>query len=155
MPTDPVTQWSVDDLVPHRGSLSLLTRVTHTSDSHARAEVDVSPASVFARPQGTPAWIGIEYMAQTIAAWAGARARGRGGRPRVGYLLGTRRYVAHEPWFSAGQTLEILVHCELIGANGLGQFSCAIRDPSGRELASAMVTVYEPGDDEANAPPTS
>jgi predicted hotdog family 3-hydroxylacyl-ACP dehydratase len=124
--------------------MSLLSRVLQADDAQALAEVDVPVTSLFSRPQGTPSWLGIEYMAQTIAAWAGARARRHGQVPQVGYLLGTRRYVATEPWFTPGATLAVQVRCELTGSNGMGQFSCTIVDASGRELARAMVSVYEP-----------
>ena len=134
----------VAELVPHRGTLSLLTRVLEADDGHAVAEVDIPGTGLFSRPQGTPSWLGIEYMAQTIAAWAGARARRRGQKPRIGYLLGTRRYVTAEPWFAPGSTLQVRVSCELTGSNGMGQFSCTIADASGRELATAMVSVFEP-----------
>ncbi|MCK7500424.1 MAG: hypothetical protein MZW92_66745 [Comamonadaceae bacterium] len=61
-----------------------------------------------------------------------------------------RRYTAHRDAFPAGITLRVEARCELVGDNGLGQFACRIATRDGEELASAMVSVFEP----PPAPPT-
>jgi predicted hotdog family 3-hydroxylacyl-ACP dehydratase len=90
-----------------------------------------------------PSWIGIEYMAQAVAAWAGARARGKGGTPQAGLLLGTRRYEAHCDGFPSGALLRVEARCELIAANGLGQFDCRVL-MDGREMAVSRISVIDP-----------
>jgi len=134
----------IEHFVPHRGAMSLLSRMVAVDAEQALAEVDITPGSQFAQDQGVPAWVGIEYMAQTIAAWSGARARRAGGEPAIGFLLGSRRYQAEVPVFAVGQTLRIHTRCELIGESGLGQFECHIRDSDSQLLAQAMVSVFEP-----------
>lgn len=134
----------IEHFVPHRGAMSLLSRLFAVDAEQALAEVDITPGSQFAQDQGVPAWVGIEYMAQTIAAWAGARARRAGGEPAIGFLLGSRRYQAEVPVFAVGQTLRIHARCELIGESGLGQFACHIRGAADQLLAEAMVSVFEP-----------
>lgn len=142
--------------VPHRGTLLLLDRLLQADEHGARCALTVRADSPFARDGGVPAWVGIEYMAQTIAAWAGARARRAGQAPAIGFLLGTRRYTAQVDGFPAGQVLHISARCELIGANGLGQFDCHIHDDSGRPLAQALVSVFEPpAEPPPAAPPPS
>lgn len=140
--TDRLTD--IDHFVPHRSTMSLLSRLVKVDSERALTEVDITQDSLFAQGHGVPAWVGIEYMAQTIAAWAGARARRAGAEPAVGFLLGCRRYQADQPAFAAGQTLRISVQCELIGNNGLGQFACRIENMAGQSLAEAMVSVFEP-----------
>lgn len=140
-----VVPQGVEHFVPHRRTMSLLSRVVETDANEAQAEVDITPASLFARDDGVPAWVGIEYMAQTIAAWAGARARRAGHEPNIGFLLGSRRYSCAQPLFGFGQTLRVSARCELIGDNGLGQFACRISDATtGQSIAEAMVSVFEP-----------
>ena len=134
----------IEHFVPHRGTMSLLSRLVAVDAEQALAEVDITHGSQFAQDQGVPAWVGIEYMAQTIAAWSGARARSAGGEPAIGFLLGSRRYQAEVPVFAVGQTLRIHTRCELIGESGLGQFACRIEDVMGALLAEAMVSVFEP-----------
>ena len=84
-------------------------------------------------------------MAQAIAAWAGCRARHAGRAPSIGFLLGTRRYTAHQPFFAAGSCLRVEANCELLGENGLGMFACRIL-AGATELAVANVSVFEPRD---------
>ena len=135
----------IDSLIPHRGAMRLLDRVVALDDEHVVAEVDVPFDGLFVRDGEVPAWIGIEYMAQAVSAWAGARARSRGGEPRPGLLLGTRRYEAHCDGFASGVCLRVEARCDLYGANGLGQFECRIVQ-DGRELASARISVLDPPD---------
>jgi predicted hotdog family 3-hydroxylacyl-ACP dehydratase len=143
----------VEHLVPHRRTMSLLSRLVEVDADQATAEVDITPVSLFARDHGVPAWVGIEYMAQTIAAWAGARARNAGREPGIGFLLGSRRYSSELPHFAFGHTLRVTARCELIGDNGLGQFACRISDAStGQAIAEAMVSVFEPPDAQSTDP---
>jgi len=137
-PGHPMDAW-----VPHRGAMSLLDRVEHVGEHGVVAWVTVPADGLFATDGGVPAWVGIEYMAQAVAAWSGARSRAGGGSPRIGFLLGSRRYEAREPVFAAGLELRVSAQCELVGDNGLGMFDCRI-EHAGRELASARLSVYEP-----------
>lgn len=138
--------WSdsrVESLIPHRGAMRLLDRVLRVEGDIAEAEVDVPFDGLFVQDGQVPSWIGIEYMAQTVAAWAGARERDRGGAPRAGLLLGTRRYVAHCDGFPSGARLQVAAECELIGSNGLGQFHCRIT-LDGAVMAESRISVLDP-----------
>ena len=106
---------------------------------------EVRPDNLFADEHGVPAWVGIEYMAQAIAAWAGCRALARGEPARIGFLLGTRRYDSASEYFPIGAQLRIEARRELFGDNGLGMFACRILEGSA-ELARANVSVFEPPD---------
>lgn len=137
------TAGRIEALIPHRGAMRLLDRVLEVDEEHVLAEVDVPFDGLFVRDGQVPSWVGIEYMAQAVAAWAGARARQRGGAPRPGLLLGTRRYEAHCDGFASGACLRVEARCELIGGNGLGQFDCRIV-LDGRELAASRISVLDP-----------
>ena len=133
----------VEDFIPHRGAMRLVDRVLEVDDEHVVAEVDVPFDGLFVRDGQVPSWIGIEYMAQTVSAWAGNRARGKGGAPRAGLLLGSRRYEAKCDGFPSGARLRVEVRCELVAANGLGQFDCRIL-MAGEEVAVARIAVLDP-----------
>ncbi len=137
---------AMDAWVPHRGAMSLLDAVEHCDDERIEARVRVPAGGLFEGADGMPAWVGIEYMAQAIAAWSGARARTAGGSPRIGYLLGSRRYEAAVPAFEAGAELRVFAQCELTGDNGLGVFDCRI-EQAGRVVASGRLNVFEPPQD--------
>ena len=153
-PPDDCPPHVMDAWVPHRGAMSLLETVEHCDDLGIVARVRVPPGGLFAGDDGVPAWVGIEYMAQAVAAWSGARARAGGGSPRIGYLLGSRRYEATVPAFAVGAELRVLAQCELMGDNGLGMFDCRI-EQDGRVLARARLSVFEPPRDSEEGAPQS
>ena len=145
-PPHPMDAW-----VPHRGAMSLLDAVDRCDDERVVARVRVPAQGLFNGADGVPAWVGIEYMAQTVAAWSGARARAGGGSPRIGYLLGSRRYEAAVPAFAAGAELTVHAQCELTGDNGLGMFDCRI-EQDGRVLATGRLSVFEPQRESGEGP---
>lgn len=135
----------IRSLVPHSGAMSLLDTLLAADAETLEAQVTIGPDSMFCSGGEVGAWVGVEYMAQAVAAHAGFAARLRGEPVRVGFLLGTRRYTCAVPSFAAGSVLNIHVQRALQGDNGLGAFDCRITDGvAGHELASATITVFQP-----------
>lgn len=133
----------IDAYVPHRGAMLLIDRLLEAGELHAVAEAVIPADGLFVRDGFVPAWVGIEYMAQTISAWSGARQRRDGGKPRLGMLLGSRRYDAWMAEFPVGTLLRVEVHQEFIGTNGLGQFHCRILVDD-IPAATARLSIYDP-----------
>jgi len=138
----------IQSLVPHSGAMSLLGSFIAADEENLTAEVRIGPDSMFLADGAVGAWVGVEYMAQAVAAHAGYVATQRGEPVRVGFLLGTRRYACAVPAFALGSVLSIHVHRALQGENGLGAFDCCIQevseDGSVKELATATITVFQP-----------
>lgn len=130
-------------LVPHAGRMVLLDRVIAVDEDSLCAEVTIREDSLFCGPDAVGAWVGIEYMAQAIAAHAGHAARLKGEPVKIGFLLGTRRYECARPSFPLGSVLRVKVRSLLIADNGLGSFECCIEDAQG-EAATATVSVFSP-----------
>lgn len=118
----------IHSLVPHSGSMLLLERLLRVDAESACAEVCITPESMFATADGVGSWVGIEYMAQTIAAFAGYQAQQAGRAVKIGFLLGARRYEAMCGHFAPGSVLRIEAVRALQGENGLGAFECTIRE---------------------------
>ncbi|MBB5017432.1 putative hotdog family 3-hydroxylacyl-ACP dehydratase [Chitinivorax tropicus] len=134
----------IHELVPHGGRMVLLDRVIAADADSLTAEVTIHFDSMFCDGQQMGAWVGIEYMAQAIAAFAGLHARQQGEKIKVGFLLGTRRYSASQPYFAVGDTLRVTVNKELQGDSGLASFDCAIK--SDNIDVRAVLTVFQPAD---------
>jgi predicted hotdog family 3-hydroxylacyl-ACP dehydratase len=135
----------IQALVPHSGAMSLLDTLLAADAETLDAQVRIGPDSMFCSGGEVGAWVGVEYMAQAVAAHAGFAARQRGEPVRVGFLLGARRYACQVPAFAVGSVLTIHVQRALQGDNGLGAFDCRITDgKDGAELASATITVFQP-----------
>ena len=135
----------IEQVIPHRGTMLLVDRVVHWDAETVAVELTVPADSPFHVDGGVPGYVGVEYMAQAVACWAGCQARERGEPPPLGFLLGSRRYACAVPLFSSGQSLRVEARREILGENGLGVFACRIL-AADRELATANVSVFEPPD---------
>jgi predicted hotdog family 3-hydroxylacyl-ACP dehydratase len=123
----------------------LVERVVAWDAQHAVVAA-VPKADAWYSEQGAmPAWIGIELMAQAIAAHVGLVARSHGKPPKAGVLLGTRQYRATQPRFPAGSELMVSARMTYRDDTGLGAYDGAIT-LHGAEVATASVNVYEPPD---------
>ena len=132
-------------LIPHSGAMVLLDRVIAIDEESLCAEVRIRPDSLFCAPSGVGAWIGLEYMAQTIAAFAGYTAYLRGEPVKPGFLLGARRYECTRALFGLGSLLKVHVRRVLQSETGLGSFECRIEDGE-EQVATATLTVFQPAD---------
>ncbi len=138
----------VTELLPHTSGMRLIDRVIEGDGESLVAEAEIGGNNLFFDGTGVGGWVGIEYMAQTVGAWAGWQARLHGRPPPIGFLLGTRHYEAQRAMFAVGQKLRIEVKRLYYAENGLGQFECRI-DCDGASVATAALTVFEPPDPEA------
>jgi predicted hotdog family 3-hydroxylacyl-ACP dehydratase len=142
-------QWPIAQLVPHSGRMCLLASAAAGEGDSLQAELTIRADDIFfdsmGPGSGVGAWVGIEYMAQAVAAWAGLRARRTGDAPKLGFLLGSRRYQSSRSAYALGERLIIDVRREFQADNGLGQFDCRI-EIAGETVASAHLTVFGPDD---------
>lgn len=142
----------IGSLVPHSGAMSLLDCVLEATAETLCAEVCIDAGSMFYADGGVGSWVGVEYMAQAVAAHAGWLAHLKGQAAKPGFLLGSRRYSTTQPQFTCGDVLHVRVQQVLRGENGLAAFDCCIvhagdaGDQGRAPLASATLTVFQPDD---------
>lgn len=138
--------FSVDELVPHSGSMSLLDTIDGYGDDWLEASALITTDNLFLRDDAVPAWVGIEYMAQTVAAFGGVCSRQAGDEVKIGFLLGTRRFETDTTAFKLGTRLTMRASHIMTSDSGLGSFDCtltAIQD--GKTIsARAKLSVYQP-----------
>lgn len=134
--------FAVAELVPHTGSMLLLERILSVSDTGLSAELQVrGDGWLLGDQQSVPAWTGIEYMAQAVAAYAGWQACAAGQPIRLGFLLGTRHFRSNVAEFAVGSRLTVTVE-KIIQDEQLGVFDCRISGDN-VELV-AKLNVYQP-----------
>lgn len=136
----------IEELLLHGGNMLLLAAVQDFSDDAVACRAVPEAGAWYDAGNGMPAWIGIELMAQAIAAHVSLLARRQGKPPRPGALLGTRSYSATVPAFAAGAALRVEARQTFRNADGLASYDCAIRSAEGDTLATAALTAYEPDD---------
>ncbi len=142
--------YDIEDIIKHRKPMRLVDNLISFGKDNACVSVCINEGSEFyqVEQQGVPSYIGIEYMAQAIAAQAGANELANGKDIRLGFLLGTRKYKPNSAFFTRGITLHITVKRLLVDAAGLSVFDCSIVDEAQPEivLAKAKINVYQPED---------
>lgn len=137
-----ITEYQVSELVPHSGKMSLLTRITGYGEDWLTAQVLIKSDTMFADARGVPAWVGLEYLAQAIGAFAGLQERLQGSEPKVGFLLGSRKYSCTTDYFCLGDSIDVKVVRNMQADNGLSAFDGHLVG-SGYE-ATARLNVFQP-----------
>lgn len=134
----------IEDLVLHRSPMLLLQSVAHWEETGVDAIVNPQDSHLFADAKGMiPAWVGIEYMAQAISAFAGINAKTRGEPLCLGFLLGTRKYAAQVASFNPQHSLVVKVRELLRDEDNLVLFDCRIYAED-KLLASAEIKAIQP-----------
>lgn len=135
--------------VPHQRGMCLLDSILAVDAERLRAEVTPAADDLFATAQGIPGWVGLEWMAQAVAAWAGVQEIAGGGRPLVGFLLGSRRYKCSLEYFAFGDPVRVAISQDFRADNGLAAFQCHILNQHEQPLASATLNVFQPDSEDA------
>ncbi|HET8792051.1 MAG TPA: hypothetical protein VFM75_12655, partial [Modicisalibacter sp.] len=88
--------------VPQTQGMCLLERIVAVDDDNLSAEITPNIDDIFAHDDGIPGWVGLEWLAQAVAAWAGWHGARRGEPPAPGFLIGTRRFATTQDRFIFG-----------------------------------------------------
>ena len=120
----------IAELVPHKQPMLLLDRVVSYSGDVVTCEVQIRPDSPFMSEGGVPAIVGVEYMAQCVAVYAGLSARAKGEPVRIDADL-----------FAPGDRL--LIEARWVwGEDALGSFACQVKRDD-VVLLEGNLTVYQ------------
>lgn len=138
--------YRIAEVLPHAGAMLLLDELLDFGDEHVTCGVNVREYTRFVEgAKGVPAWVGIEYMAQTMCSFSGVEEVRSGLKPSIGLLLGSRRYQSEVEWFGLGSDLVVRADLQVRDDNDLVAFQCTIHE-SGRLLARGDVKAYRPRD---------
>jgi len=134
----------MEQLLPHRSPMILIDRLVEANGQRGACEVTITPQSMFLEASGVPAFVGIEYMAQSIAAYGGYQCYLANKPIAIGFLMGTRRLESYCQFFELGQTLRIHVS-HVWGKHELMRFRCTITSAAtGALLQHAELNVFKP-----------
>lgn len=133
----------IETLVPHAGPMCLLDRILEHDPSHTVAAVDPVRSALLAGPDGrVPVIVGLEYLAQCIAAHGGLAARAHGETPRPGLFLGARSVSFGAQHFARDRELRVEVRHHR-GERGLVAFDGTVREAQGGPpLVQGRLNVY-------------
>ncbi len=133
-------------MLPHTSSMLLVDRLVSSNDCSVIIEATIKDDYPFSN--GVPgSWVGLELMAQSAAALSRLRNSDKSVEPSLGFLLGSRSFIAHVPEFTPGQKVTIEIQLDpdslsqpIITASGI------IKDYSGRAICEGTLTLLEPND---------
>lgn len=128
-------------IMPHKAPMLLIERIFKNSPEELIAGVSIHKDSFGFENGAVPSWFGIEYMAQSIAAYNGLNSP-NSGKVEIGFLVGVRNYLVKVKEFHLGNELEISISPNFIVENS-GSFDCKIK-MAGQEIAEAIITTYKP-----------
>lgn len=138
-----MTPWPLAELLPHAGDMILIDAIERFDEEQIFTRLTIRPDGLFSLADGSlPAWVGIELMAQSVAAFAGCHARQKGNPVELGFLLGTRKFECNVEAFPAGSELTVHGLRSLEDDNGMGVFECHIHGEGIH--ASARLNVFRP-----------
>lgn len=141
-----VTARSLDVWLPHAGPMVLLDEILAVGKETVRAVATVRRDGLFAGPHevGVPAWLGMEYLAQAIAARSGfhERAQGRGVHP--GFLVGARSFHSTVGTIPYDVVLTLEAERLLEDGQGIGVFDGRVTGAGVEQ--TVRLKVYLPGD---------
>ena len=137
---------SLPELLPHAAPMILLSGYEEQErEESVIAFVDVGRESPFYEQTlgGVPSCVALEYMAQTMALLVGLRDRRRGQKPRIGFVLGSRKLETRLPFFRDGERYRISATCTYEDES-FGSFDCTIADGRGELVAKGTMTAFQP-----------
>jgi predicted hotdog family 3-hydroxylacyl-ACP dehydratase len=137
----------IKELIPHRHPMLFLDAVHEFSPAGLHASYEVS-SERWTDPLGMPSYMGIEIIAQAVAAHNCLvnREKDRTAGPSLGLLLGTRRYASVTTHFAHRERLEVRITEKMQDESGFGAFDGVILSSDGIELARATVKAFRPPD---------
>lgn len=141
----PAIPYRVDQLVPHRGAMSLLESIDEYGEDWLRASLTTRTTSTFAQAGGIPGWVGIEYMAQTAAAFGGIEQAQRGEPATIGLLIGSRYYRCMQEIIPFDTRLIVEARLSLRDAEDFAAYDCAL-SAHGQRIAECTLKAYRPRD---------
>ncbi|MGF1700461.1 hotdog family protein [Photobacterium makurazakiensis] len=131
-------------LLPHDMPMVLVDDLVGVGDEHIHCRVTISEQCLFFKPEtrAIPGYVGIEFMAQSVAGWSGYHAWRAGKEASIGFLLGCRLYQTTVSQFPEHSVLDIYAE-RLMENDGMAIFSCRIECEE-QEIATCQLNVFVP-----------
>lgn len=144
-PDTPDFPFPIEALLPQSRRMVLLDRVVEVGDGYIVVELSVRDDGLFSRSDhNVPAWVGLEYMAQTVAAYSGYQRKLKGEEIELGFLLGTRYYQCSVDSFPCGSRIRVRAEKIIEAANDMAVFECVLEGD--RMLATSKLNLLMPKD---------
>ena len=133
-------------MLPHATTMLLVDRLVSSNDCSVIIEATIKDDYPFSNGVAG-SWVGLELMAQSAAVLSRLRNSDKSVEPSLGFLLGSRSFIAHVSEFIPGHKVTIEIQLDpdslsqpIITASGI------IKDDSGRAICEGTLSLLEPND---------
>ena len=139
--------YAIEEVVPHKHPMILIDELISYDLTKACCQVTITTNSNFYNPviKSVPNYVALEYMAQSIAAFANANEKDLGGEVAIGFLVSSRKFKVLQGNFSLGMQLQIFVEQLYDEDSGLSAFSCVVKHHE-KIMAEAKINIFQPSD---------
>lgn len=142
---------SLEELLPHKPPMIVLSDVVEFDIDKgyliARADIKNTDILYLEEMLGVPSYFVLEYMAQSIAVFAGYMDLKNNKKSGIGFLLGTKKLEVFKPVLDVGESYFIKV-CQLFMEDNLASFECIVYDKDDNNIASAVISTYRPDNED-------
>jgi len=128
-------------LIDHRAAMSFIDGLESCDELWARCSSTIRDDNPFLVEGRLPNWVLIEYIAQSVAMFAGYRRSLDGAPHRHGLLLGCRSMTLADVVLNVGDRIETEVE-EVVRLDDFGRFNGTARR-NGEVLAEGALSVVE------------
>lgn len=138
----------IKHLLPHRDEMVLIHGFVERGDSWLIAAVDLARPNLYSTEHGIPSYVALEYMAQTISAYAGSQNATKQLPPQIGFLLGTRQLDCLATYLPTAGIALVRVDAVFAEEAAVSLFECSLYLPDSPSpaLARATIKVFQPDD---------
>ena len=139
--------YPIETIVPHEHPMILIDTLEQYDQTKACCHVTINANSNFydQRLNGVPSYVALEYMAQSIAAFANANNKDLGQEVAIGFLVSSRKFKVYVSEFRLGTQLTVHVEQLYLEESGLAAFDCKVEHKE-QLVAKAKINIFQPND---------
>ncbi len=130
------------EVLPHKSPMILVDDYQYADATSIEASLLIKKDAPFCVGDKIPAYICLEYMAQTIAMWRGILGKKNDEPPKIGYLVSCRKFVLYQDYFLVGEQLKIFGNLKCM-IDQMASFDCKI-EINNHIVATSAINVYQP-----------
>ncbi len=127
-------------LLPHAPPMLLIDRIERARDDEIAVSALIQEDNIFLSAGRVRGAVLVEYMAQTVATFAGLEASKQAGPIRPGYVIGIRSFEVKTEALRPGEALQIIA-VRIFGDADRANFNARVERDS-QTIATATMTVY-------------
>jgi len=133
--------------VPHDHPMILVDELLEYNEDVGRCRVIIREQSNFfcEEQKAVPSYVALEYMAQTIAAFANANRIDQNNETTIGFLVSSRKFKVFVSQFDINAKLTVEVEQLYVESGGLAAFDCKV-EHNQNIVAQAKINIFQPND---------